>query len=180
MSKLILGQTLSSEAQPTGLGSGTSDMQEGVRQDIRAFDATMLSSTLRDQLVTQFCAINLIRGKVPKVNYGYESEKETKATISLLGSLASAGLEPDDAGVAALSERTGLGLRRKASSPSPIPFSATVAQATRERYARASQIIRESRSPSEAIDKLIIAFPDLAGAPLQTMIAETTGKRMAT
>jgi phage gp29-like protein len=125
-SKLVLGQTLSAEAQPTGLGSGVSDQQEAVRQDIRQFDALRLGATLRNLLVSQFLAINGFPGRPPLIVWGSETAVEARSTMAMLASAAAAGLEVDDPGIPLLSERVGLPLRRSARpTPALTPFSAS-------------------------------------------------------
>jgi len=123
-SKLIIGQTLSAEAQPTGLGSGTSNMQEGVRQDIRKFDATMLTHTLRHQLFKQFLQANGESGNPPNLIFGSDTSDEVKSTIATLQGIATAGLEPADEAIPVLSARLGVQLRRR-SAPLPGLFSST-------------------------------------------------------
>ncbi len=114
ISKLVAGQTLSSNAQPTGLGNGATPLQGAVRDDIRKSDCQRLAATLRTQLLAQFCQINAVPGRVPLLVFGSDSAAEMQALIGTVASLADAGLEPDDDGLAALSERVGFGLRRKA------------------------------------------------------------------
>jgi phage gp29-like protein len=124
ISKLILGQTLSAEAAPTGeLGGGTARMQEEVRQDIRKFDAAMLADTLRDQLFSQFLAINGVRAAPPVISFGSDSADNIRATMTLVQSAYAAGLELDDDGLAAVNKLTGITLRRRAAM-SPLPFTA--------------------------------------------------------
>lgn len=172
ISKLILGQTLSSDAQPTGLGSGVSTLQGEVRQDIRRLDGRLLCQTLRDQLVVQYCKINKLPGKPPNLSLGSESETKTAATMSTVKSAYDAGLELADDSIATLNERTGLQFQRRAApavSPfSVVPFSAQpgstppasldsipkagaadLAQAFRGALAPIAQIVRESRSAKE-------------------------------
>jgi phage gp29-like protein len=105
-SKLIVGHSMISEAQPTGLGSGQDKGAEGVRQDIRQFDALMLGATLRQQLFGQLLWINGRRGRPPKVLWGSATE-EAKTNGALLSSLAQAGLTPTDEALGVLSERVG-------------------------------------------------------------------------
>ena len=126
ISKLIVGQTLSSSASPTGeLGGGTANLQGEVRDDIRKADAKALSATFRSQLFDQLLAINGRTGHAPKILFGSESIAEQKATITLIGKLHEAGLEPDDAALDTISERIGFGIRRVAVPQSPmLPFSA--------------------------------------------------------
>jgi len=117
-SKLILGQTLSAQADPTGLGSGTSNAHESVRDDIRQFDAAMLSQTLRDQLFTQMVQINNLTGTVPSVQFGGVSPAEIGATSTLLKDLKLADLEVADDSLATISKRLGIQIQRKAAQPS--------------------------------------------------------------
>lgn len=126
ISKLIVGQTLSSTASPTGeLGGGTANLQGEVRDDIRKADAKSLSATFRGQLFEQLLAINGRTGHAPKILFGSESIAEQKATLTLIGKLHEAGLEPDDDALGTISERIGFGIRRAAPPQSPmLPFSA--------------------------------------------------------
>lgn len=48
-SKLVLGRTLSSDAESMGLGSGVAKGHQEVRDDIRQIDGTMLGATIRDK-----------------------------------------------------------------------------------------------------------------------------------
>ena len=126
ISKLIVGQTLSSNASPTGeLGGGTANLQGEVRDDIRKADAKALAATFRSQLFDQILAINGKPGRSPKILFGSESSAELSASLSLLGKLKEAGLEPDDDALNTLSERIGFGIRRAAlPQPGMMPFSA--------------------------------------------------------
>jgi phage gp29-like protein len=174
-SKLILGQTLSAEAQPTGLGSGVASTQENVRQDIRKFDALMLSETLRDQLIVQFCRINNLPGTPPFIAWGSDSSEEVRATAGLLRDLAAAGLEPDDSAVAGLSERVGFGLRRRAAPAvgqpgGLVPFSVG-SWRTRE---NARRIVLASRTRAEAMERLKAEMPSASEAEIGSLIGALT------
>ena len=126
ISKLIVGQTLSSNASPTGeLGGGTANLQGEVRDDIRKADAKSLAATFRGQLFEQLLAINGHTGRAPKILFGSESAREQSTTLSLIGKLHEAGLEPDDDALDTLSERIGFGIRRVTVPQNPMmPFSA--------------------------------------------------------
>jgi len=118
MSKLVIGQTLSSSPSPTGeIGGGTAKLQSGVREDIRQFDAKMLSETLRDQLIVPYCKINGIADLAPTMVWGSESAEEQRQKIGLVEALGKAGLEPADDAIPIVSEQVGFPLRRK----SPLP-----------------------------------------------------------
>jgi phage gp29-like protein len=116
-SKLILGQTLSSEAQSTGMNSGVATMQEGVRQDIREWDAHTLGDTLRLQLFSQFLQINRISAGTPSAIWGSESPAALMSTAALLTALYNAGVQLADDGIASISRRTGLPLERRQLTP---------------------------------------------------------------
>lgn len=189
ISKLIVGQTLSSNASPTGeLGGGTANLQGEVRDDIRKADAKSLAATLRGQLFEQLLAINGHTGRAPKILFGSESAREQTATLTVIGKLHEAGLEPDDDALNTLSERIGFGIRRAAPPPSPmLPFSAAP---SRIGLSRQPDLMAELRSANAAIplsaadsvedrpaatraDDLARAFAaDLA--PLQSVIAAST------
>ena len=173
MSKLVLGQTLSAEAQPTGLGSGVSNQQEAVRDDIRKFDARMLASTLRDQLVVQFCQINGLRGVPPALTWGSDSAAENRVTIELLKSISGTDVELTDEAIATLSERTGLQLRRRSGggaqplpfSSRPVSFSADTGIASadllpllREYPAAVARAIRDSRTADECRERITALY----------------------
>lgn len=57
-SKAILGQTLSAEAQSTGLGSGVADLQGEVRRDITESDARQVGGTLTRDVVYPLLTLN--------------------------------------------------------------------------------------------------------------------------
>jgi phage gp29-like protein len=122
-SKLIIGQTLSAEAQATGMNSGQSSAHEAVRDDIREFDAMMLSGTLRQQLFAQLLEINRMPGRPPAIAFGGESAKEAGLTGTLLQSLSQAGLRVTDDGIPVLSKKLGIPVERSPAPAGPaVPF----------------------------------------------------------
>ena len=121
-SKLILGQTLSSEAQATGLGSGVADSHEAVRGDIALFDMMCVGGTLKEQLVRPFLRYNGFAGRVPNIVVGGESETDLKGVADVLSALGQSGLQVGDDGLATLSKRCGFPIER--GSPPPQLFSA--------------------------------------------------------
>ena len=183
ISKLIVGQTLSSSASPTGeLGGGTANLQGEVRDDIRKADAKSLAATFRGQLFDQLLAINGRTGRAPRILFGSESIAEQKATLTLIGKLHEAGLEPDDDALDTISERIGFGIRRAAVPQSPmLPFSAsgpitvpgtsTSLAPTHIPLSAGDSV--EDRPAAARADDLTRAFAaDLA--PLKDIIAEST------
>jgi phage gp29-like protein len=175
VSNLVVGQTLSSDAQPTGLGSGTANLQSEVRQDIRQFDALLLGRTFATQLAAQFLQINGLKGKPPLFLWGSLSPVELKAWADLLQSLKNAGLRVGDEGIEALSERFGMPLERddSAGAPPAFPFSvrphaaapiqedaiaraaaASLARSLGKHHAQIRQIILDAPSPQVAMARV--------------------------
>lgn len=117
-SKLILGQTLSTNSDPTGIGAGASGEHGQVRADLKRWDALSLGATLRDQLFVQYLRINGIPGRAPHILFGGEDVVDAASIGQLLASLTTAGLEPTDEAIETLSQRLGWGIQRKA-TPEP-------------------------------------------------------------
>jgi phage gp29-like protein len=197
-SKLIVGHTLSAEAQATGLGSGQQHGAEKIRQDIRGFDAAMLSATLRTQLFAQLLAINGRAGKPPKILWGAESYDNAKIVAEILMNLKTAGLEPTEQAIASLGERLGFEVQRGLpSSLGGLPLTADLLalaaaprlaglesanqQIAREGAARLAQafsgslapvrsIVLTSKSAEEVEQKLKALYADWPAARLQPLI----------
>lgn len=118
-SKRVLGQTLSTEAQATGMNSGNANLHGQVRGDIRAFDAKRLNQTLRQQLFAPWLRLNGFTGRPPNVVFGAEEVDEISTTGKVLADLNTAGLEVADEGLPILSKRVGLPIVRKAAPSAP-------------------------------------------------------------
>lgn len=122
MSKLILGQTLSAEAQPTGLNSGVATIQGEVRKDIRRLDAMRLADTLREQLLDQLVRINGLPGSTPIIRWIEDTDDDVERFVKTLGDIRKAGLELTDEAIAIASRRTGLQLKRSSGAGADTPF----------------------------------------------------------
>lgn len=112
ISKLILGQSLSADSAPTGLGSGVANAQMEVRDDVRQFDAKRLGFTFTTQLAVQLLRINGMVGRPPLFAWGAISSAEQKALADFLTGLKTGGFRVADDGIETLSERAGLPLER--------------------------------------------------------------------
>lgn len=127
LSKLILGQTMTTTAAPGGIGGTQAEVQDRVRADIEAWDITALSATIRDQIVAEFARLNGLNGSA-ELTVATSSAPELGEKAALLEALAKANLELTDDGIEALSQEAGLPIRRRApgglesaSAPSPQP-----------------------------------------------------------
>lgn len=119
MSKLILGQTLSSDAKSTGLSDGGASDQGEIRQDKRRFDARRLGATFTFQLFEQILRYNGIQGRAPLAMWGSVSIAEMKAYADWLQSLKQGGLRIADAGLETLSELFGMPIERDPAPAAP-------------------------------------------------------------
>lgn len=169
ISKIIVGQDLSAQSAPTGLGSGVANLQSGVRQDIRMFDQLKLAETLQKQLFPRFLRINGLRGNAPKARWGGLSADEAAATGALLVQLANSDLEPTDDSINVISERIGFAVQRKAAAPAtPLGFGgAGLPQTFRARIATLS-------AQAKIADK--VGVPATWLNPLQDYLAEIEAK----
>lgn len=123
ISRIILGQTLSSISTHTGMGDGTANLQDEVRQDIRKFDGRILGDTIRTQIVAPWLLLNGYSGRPPNVSFAGDTTEEIKRTIDGLKTLSDAGMEPTDDALPTISERVGYPIQRKAS---PVPLDAEI------------------------------------------------------
>lgn len=112
VSKVVVGQTLSSTARSTGLGSGVAKLHGDVRDDFRQSDMRKLSSTLVKQLFKQYLRINGYRGHVRSIVWGGKDETKAELLARTMKDFATAGIEADDAGLDVISERVGFSLQR--------------------------------------------------------------------
>jgi phage gp29-like protein len=124
ISKLVIGQTLSAESQPTGIGSGNAQLHNDVRNDLSLFDRSSLAQTLRDQLYVQYCEINRIPGNVPRVRLG--PAVDPADLLKLLTAMRQAGLKPSISALPSLSQQIGFDVEFDTSSalPASAAFSA--------------------------------------------------------
>lgn len=95
IARCVLGQTLSSEAKSTGLGSGVADLHAQVRQDIRDADARQLAATLTRDLIWPVVALNFgladpRRG--PRLVFDTSEPEDVSTWAEALPKLVSIGL----------------------------------------------------------------------------------------
>ena len=98
VSKLVVGQVLSSTPKNTGLGSGMADQAEGVREDVKIADQTNFSDTLQKQLFEQFLRINGYRGRAPRIFFGGIKVKDGVMLTKSAAQLYQAGIRPTEGG----------------------------------------------------------------------------------
>ena len=149
LSKLIIGQTSSSEARSGGLNNGQADLHSDVRDDYRDWDAGKLRETVQEQLIVPFLQLNAIPGRV-RFQLGREDTQSLSDTLKTLEALPKAGLEIQDTSLPTLSRVLGYEVGRIAAPAAPTgatPFSADFEQATRQ--AMAGILPKGSRNPAD-------------------------------
>lgn len=122
ISKLIVGQTSSSEAQSVGLnGGGIAKAQREVREDLERFDRMCLAATLKEQLFKPLLRLNGAKGRVPNIVWGGLDADAAQSLGALLASMKNGGLQPADEALPGISERVGFKVERMA-APAPGAF----------------------------------------------------------
>lgn len=121
LSKLILGQTMTSEAQAGGIGGTQATVHDGVRADIRKFDALCLADTLRHQLFRQLLDINGMAGAVaPSVSWGSDPA-DAKTLAETIRTLFEAELRPTAEALNDIALDLGFPIERFSIASTPYP-----------------------------------------------------------
>jgi phage gp29-like protein len=78
ISLAVLGQTLSSTASSTGLGSGVANLQGEVRYELMRSDAKLLAKTISKQLIEPICLLNnlALPGRFPEFEFEIDNANE--------------------------------------------------------------------------------------------------------
>lgn len=106
ISKAVLGQTNTTDAQAGGLGSGQANVHNDVRGDIERADAKILAATLNRDLVVPIVMLNHgLREKYPRLKIGRPDEVDVAAMITSAKDLVAMGVRIDGE---ELRERAGL------------------------------------------------------------------------
>lgn len=111
----VLGQTLSTEAKGTGMGSGVSDLQGEVRDDWRENDELQFGTMEMQQIYMPFLRINGCKGRIRTPMRGGLSVAAKGTLAKTLASIATAGIFPDPSEEPNLSRQ--LGFKVKIYSP---------------------------------------------------------------
>lgn len=107
VSKLVVGQVLSSTPKNTGLGSGMADQAEGVRNEIRISDQTKLRQCLRKQLFKQILELNGYKGRPPLIYWGGTREADSQLFTKSLAQLRQGGYRLTQKGLTTAQEKLG-------------------------------------------------------------------------
>jgi hypothetical protein len=111
ISLAVLGETMTTNAQAAGLGSGQANVHNQVRVELSKADGDLLSDTLNDTLVRWIVEYNMPGAALPKVRRDFAEPEDMVARSTRDKNLVDMGFEPDDEYVATT---YGEGWRRKA------------------------------------------------------------------
>lgn len=160
LSKLILGQTMTTTAQASGLGGGAqATVQENTKGDIEAWDITALAETVNTQIIQPFLAFNAIPG-CAELTITISTGADMQRQAQFLTAAATAGLEVTDEGIETLSKSSGIGLQRAARAPLPSasPAPGTVPIAGLAALMAATNLRRATSQPTDAqLDRVAAA-----------------------
>lgn len=179
MSRLVVGQTMTTKATAGGLGGAQAGVQDDVLTDIVQFDAVLLGGTLDDQLLRPLLDLNGLDGPVPALSWQVTTE-DAQGVATVLKTLKDAGITLKPEGEASLSDAVGLpvsmaGLALPSdpadpanpSNPSPSPVTAAPAAlalngAQIQALADLVNAVAAGQLPYEsALNTARAAFPDI-------------------
>lgn len=111
---IVLGETMSTTATASGLGSGQAEVHNEVRLELAKADADLLTDTLAQTLISWIVLFNDPSAGVPSVERDFAEPEDQVKKAQRDKTLTEAGLEPDDEYIA----ENWPGWRRKA-APAP-------------------------------------------------------------
>lgn len=91
----VLGETITTSARSTGLGSGVAEKQSEVRIEIAQSDADLLSATLNGSLVRWIVDLNVPGAGYPTVWRVFEDEEDLEKRATVDEKLHAMGYEPE-------------------------------------------------------------------------------------
>lgn len=97
ISKAVLGQTMTTDAQSAGLGSNQASVHNEVREDILRADVRALETTLRRDLVKPFVDLNFgPRERYPKLCLQIEQPEDLKLLSEAIPKMVDVGMEVEE------------------------------------------------------------------------------------
>lgn len=176
MSLTVLGETITTTAKSTGLGSGVAEKQNDVRLEIAKADSDLLSATLNSTLVRWIVDYNFPGAKVglPQLYRSFEEEEDIEKRSKIDQALHEMGYEPES--IEQINETYG-GKWKKKAVPDPRPRPGTLGTATREPGAPPPDFAEAATDPDvvdefvEQLDQKTRAHFDRLLEPVQRLVA---------
>lgn len=119
MSKAVLGETMSTTAASTGLGSNQAGVQNDVRLEVAQDDAVELDETLNDTLVRWIVEYNMPGAGLPKLRTDFSEPEDLVQRATRDKTLWDMGWEPSEDYIL---QTYGEGWTKKAAPPPPDPM----------------------------------------------------------
>ena len=120
ITSILAGQSLGSNAQSTGLGSGVGNLHGQIREDYIAYDRLCLGNMLRNQLFKQLLHYNGIKGSAPHITWdGNSTAGENVELSNALLNLSNAGIKLEDDSLDTLNKKFGLKFKFDAEAIEP-------------------------------------------------------------
>lgn len=154
LSKAVLGQTNTTDAQAGGMGSGQANVHNDVRGDIERADAKLLAATLNRDLIRPIIMLNRgMRERYPRLKIGRPDVVDVAAQIAAASQLTSMGVR---IGGEQMRERAGLPAPEDGEEALLTPSGGNAPQAPQEAVERVAGAMGGKKTS-----------PDLSG-PLKT------------
>lgn len=94
LSKVVLGQTGTTDTKQGGIGDGGNQVHNEVRGDIERADAVLVAATLNEQLVQPMIMLNRgVRKRYPRLRIGRPDAVDVKAMVDAVERLVPLGME---------------------------------------------------------------------------------------
>ncbi|MEQ9132662.1 MAG: DUF935 domain-containing protein [Salinisphaeraceae bacterium] len=158
ISKAVLGQTMTTDAQSSGLGSNQASVHNEVRGDILASDARQLSDTLNRDLVRPFIDLNWgTQENYPRLELQVLEPEDLSSLVNALDKLVPLGLR-----VGASTIRDKFGLPDPADDEEVLtpPETAPAPPALNRARSHLQRALNRDSGPADDVDQLT---DDLAG-----------------
>lgn len=108
VSRIVGGESTSTHAEKTGMGSGIAQQAEEIREDYRKKDTMRLEETLRRQVFEPFLRINGYRGNPPHIRWGGMRSGDAANFAKTQAAMKSAGYIATNNGLRTINELMGL------------------------------------------------------------------------
>ena len=173
LSKLLTGQTMTTEGQAQGLGGTQANVQDSRLDDITGYDGAELGETFKEQIIRPWMELNgLGREYAPDLGWGAVDTSRAEVSGAILTALSGGGLRLTDQGIGQLSDIIGLQIER-----APVPASpGGIAGFSANPVVPALDNVRSAREAGALIDES--AADDLAAAfrgdlaPIRRLVRE--------
>lgn len=175
ISECVLGESITTTPQATGLGSGVANVQNDVRLELARADADMLSDTWNGTLVRWIVDYNLPGAGYPTVYRAFEEPEDLEKRSKVDQALHEMGYEPES--IEQINETYGGKWRKKAAVLSPsLPPNDRSVQSAPAQFAESAPAATDAATAdqlalAQAAGELSADWQRLLGARLDEVIA---------